>query len=62
MTSAEPLAAGIEDVAAFLGVPVQTVYRWRKYGGGPRGYRVGKHVRFRWSEVEAWVQQQREAS
>lgn len=48
----------IEDLAEFLAVPVNTVYRWRKYGGGPRSYKVGKHVRFQPAEVAAWLEEQ----
>lgn len=43
------------DLAAYLGVPLQTVYAWRCRGGGPPGYRIGKHVRFRQAEVDEWL-------
>jgi excisionase family DNA binding protein len=43
------------DVAAFLNVPVQTIYDWRTQGYGPPGLRLGKHLRFRESEVFAWL-------
>jgi hypothetical protein len=36
----EPLL-DVADVAAYLGVPVSTVYDWRARGVGPRGYRSG---------------------
>lgn len=58
----EPLEWGIPEVASYLGVKVATVYRWRKYGKGPRGFRLGKEIRFRPSEVAAWAEGQREAS
>jgi len=29
----------IEDLSDFLGVPVYTIHRWRKTGGGPRSYK-----------------------
>ena len=38
-----------------LGIPVPTIYRWRYRGDGPPGFRVGRHLRFRWSDVEAWI-------
>ena len=44
-----------EEVAAYLGVPVGTIYRWRVNGGGPRAIRVGKHLRFRDAAVDAWL-------
>lgn len=44
-----------DDVAAFLGVPVTTLYQWRYKGTGPRGLRVGRHLRYRQSDVDAWL-------
>ena len=41
--------------AAFLGVPLRTIYRWRSRHEGPRGYRVGRHVRYRFDDVERWL-------
>ena len=37
----------VEEVADYLGVPKATIYKWRYESAGPRGYRVGRHVRFR---------------
>jgi len=50
----------VRDVAAYLGVPAKTIYTWRCQGIGPPGFRVGKHVRFRPSEVEEWLEEHRE--
>ena len=47
----------VQDVAAHLGVPVATVYAWNSRGLGPERYRVGKHVRYRRADVEAWIDQ-----
>lgn len=44
-----------QDLADYLAIPVATVYQWRYRGAGPRGFRVGKHVRYRWSEVLIWL-------
>lgn len=49
---------GIEALAEELGVPVRTIYAWRSRGQGPRGYKIGKHVRFRRSDVEDWLERQ----
>lgn len=46
----------IAEVADFLGVPVGTVYQWRHKRTGPKGIRVGRHVRYRPREVEAWLE------
>lgn len=48
----------IEALADELHVPVRTVYAWRHRGLGPRGYKIGKHVRFRRADVEAWLERQ----
>ena len=50
----EPLLT-ITDLSQMLGVPVDTLYGWRHRGLGPRGYRVGRHVRYRRASVEAWL-------
>jgi excisionase family DNA binding protein len=44
-----------DELAAFLGIPLATIYRWRSRGDGPRGIRVGRHVRYRVEEVERWL-------
>jgi excisionase family DNA binding protein len=55
----DPLLS-MDDLAAFLGVPVATIYDWRVAGKGPVGIRVGRHVRFTRQDVAAWVDAQRE--
>jgi excisionase family DNA binding protein len=55
----EPLLS-IEDLARYLGVPVATIYDWRVDGKGPRGIRVGRHVKFTASDVKAWLAKHRE--
>ena len=54
MSTVEPLMT-MSDLSAMLGVPIGTLYAWRSRGEGPRGYHVGRHVRFRRVEVEAWL-------
>lgn len=44
-----------QELADYLEIPVKTVYTWRHRHTGPRGFRVGKHLRFRWSDVERWL-------
>lgn len=47
----------IKQLAELLQVPVATIYRWRHFGEGPCGIRVsGRHVRYRRSDVEAFLQ------
>lgn len=44
------------DVAALLGVPIETVCQWRRKRTGPRGFRVGRHLRYDPADVRAWVE------
>jgi excisionase family DNA binding protein len=43
-----------EELSERLGVPVETLKRWRRTGHGPAFIRAGKHVRYRVADVEAW--------
>ena len=47
-----------EDVADVLGIPLATLRKWRFEGRGPKGFRIGRHVRFRPSEVQRWIEDQ----
>lgn len=42
-------------LAEYLNVPVKTVYEWRSRGGGPPGIRIGRHLRYRMSDVQTWL-------
>lgn len=44
----------VHDVSVFLGVPKKTIYGWRDAGKGPKGFRVGKHLRWHPRTVFAW--------
>lgn len=47
----------VQDLADYLDVPVATIYTWRHHGDGPPGFRVGRHLRFRTSDVAHWITQ-----
>jgi excisionase family DNA binding protein len=47
-----------EQLAEHIGIPVSTVKYWRKVGRGPRITQLGKHYRYRESDVQAWVEQE----
>jgi excisionase family DNA binding protein len=47
-----------QGLADWFGIPIRTVYNWRSRQEGPRGYRIGRHVRYRRSEVEEWLKRQ----
>lgn len=51
------------DVAYELGIAEKTLANWRTRGFGPRGFRVGKAVRYLRGEVDRWLaEQQAEAT
>lgn len=45
-----------EDLAGYVHVPVTTVYQWNYHGTGPTPIRVGRHLRWRKSIVDAWLE------
>ncbi|RSM64868.1 excisionase [Kibdelosporangium aridum] len=47
---------GIEEVSAFLGIPVHTIRGWRTKNYGPPGRKVGKHLRYDPAKVRAWFE------
>ncbi len=46
------------QVAAYLQVPVATLHQWRYRGEGPKAAKVGRHLRWRKADVDAWLEQQ----
>jgi predicted DNA-binding transcriptional regulator AlpA len=57
----EPMLS-IEDLAEYLALPVRTLYDWRQCGRGPRAIHVGRQLRYFVSDVQSWLQEQREAA
>jgi excisionase family DNA binding protein len=49
-----------DEVATLLDVPLRTIYRWRSRHDGPRGYRIGRHVRYRVDDIERWLEDHRD--
>lgn len=47
-----------QDLSDLLMIPVSTIYQWRYKGTGPQARRLGKHLRYRLSDVEEWLEQQ----
>lgn len=46
----------LEEITKHLGVRRETIYRWLKdENKAMPGHRVGRHWRFKKSEVDAWV-------
>jgi excisionase family DNA binding protein len=52
----------VQDLAAYLGVPVTTLYQWRYRREGPRGFRVGRHLGYQWTDVTEWIEHQIESA
>jgi excisionase family DNA binding protein len=44
----------VEEIAAYLGVKKDTVYKWVRLRGMPT-HKVGRLVKFRQEEVDEWV-------
>ncbi|MEE9228005.1 MAG: helix-turn-helix domain-containing protein [Acidimicrobiia bacterium] len=61
MHQLEPLLS-TQELAEFLHVPIATIYAWRYRQQGPPGFRVGRHLRYRRSDVEEWISHQLEDS
>jgi excisionase family DNA binding protein len=57
MSVLDPLLS-VQDLADYLDLPVATLYAWRYRGHGPSGFRVGRHVRYRQSDVDKWINDQ----
>jgi excisionase family DNA binding protein len=55
----EPMLS-IDELAEYLGKPVRTIYDWRLSGRGPRAVHVGRSLRYRVCDVQAWLDAQLE--
>ncbi len=55
MPSPPPATMTLAELADHLSVTPQALYDLRSKGRGPRGFRVGRQLRFRPAEVEAWI-------
>lgn len=54
-TTADDGLWSVDQVSAYLRVPVQTLYYWRKKRQGPPASRIGRHLRYDPAQVRAWV-------
>jgi predicted DNA-binding transcriptional regulator AlpA len=52
----------VQQVAALLQCSVSSLNKWRVFGGGPRFVRVGSRVRYRPSDIAAFVAEQTRSS
>ena len=44
-----------QQLSEYLEVPVAALYAWRHRDTGPPAFRVGRHLRYRWIDVEQWI-------
>lgn len=61
MSARQPLATP-KEVADHLQKPVKTLAEWRYRGIGPRYLTIGRDVRYRWSDVDKWLNEQQRAA
>jgi hypothetical protein len=52
----------IEEVAELLRMPLATVRYWRVLGTGPRGFILGRRLRYFRQDVIDWLEEQREST
>ncbi|MCX5081787.1 AlpA family transcriptional regulator [Streptomyces sp. NBC_00401] len=46
-----------DDLVEMFDLPsVETLYQWRRKRVGPRGFRVGRHLRYDPDDVRTWVE------
>ena len=45
------------EASALLGIPEKTLAYWRSERIGPLALRIGVHVRYRLSDLEAWIEE-----
>jgi len=59
MSTSTPLMT-IAELAVYLGISTQTVYHWRSAKQGPPAFNLFGSPRYRATEVDAWLESQRE--
>ena len=50
----------IDDVAELLRMPVASLRYWRVLGTGPRGFIIGRRLRYVRADVYRWLVEQRD--
>lgn len=56
-TTTVPKLLSVEDLAAWLDIPKQTIYEWNCARKGPKRLRLGRHIRYRAEDVLTWLNQ-----
>ena len=60
---AETRMLTIDEAAAYLAIPKATLYTWRtrRVGFGPRAVKIGGCLRYRRTDLDAWIESHLEA-
>lgn len=63
-TTQQSMILTIDEAAAYLAIPKATLYTWRtrRVGFGPRAVKMGGCLRYRRSDLDAWVVEHLEAT
>jgi hypothetical protein len=46
------------EVSAYYKIPIRTLHQWRYTGDGPRAAKIGRHLRYRKADLDAYFDQQ----
>jgi excisionase family DNA binding protein len=57
-SSHEPELLTITEAAELLRAPVATLRYWRHLGSGPRSFRLGRRVLYRYDDLRSWIEAQ----
>lgn len=57
-TSEQPELLTLTEAAALLRAPVATLRWWRHNGIGPHSFKIGRHVMYRQTDLNAWIEAQ----
>ena len=51
-----------KEVSEILATPIGSLAQWRSADRGPAYFKLGASVRYHRSDVEAWIEEQRQAT
>ncbi len=46
-----------DEAGKYLNYPAETLRRWRMLGTGPKFIKAGRHIRYRKTSLDRWVEQ-----
>jgi hypothetical protein len=51
----------VAQLSELLVIPQETLYKWRYLDRGPKGMKIGKHLRYAPQVVQFWLDAQQES-